>query len=386
MKLIFWGKYLDTYLTDTLARFESLTAGSIHYVLVEERFTRREGTGAQHGTHAGSQTILDKRGFQQQVKHILEENGDALHLFLSFWGDKRLFAVLLRALAQKIRVAVIFEPYTEIPVGYWKDEGWLGSVLKVLTRKVAYRALWPLLQIAARGELLCVLAVSPLAEDQLRRVGFPKQVIYPYAYFVEKKVVDANSKNTEEGALQVVFSGSLIKRKGLDVALAAVRQANRAKLTIRLDVYGAGVVDQQAIERTAGARYCGTYPQFEAQQVLSGYQLLLVPSRHEGWGLVVNEALMQGVPVVASDRVGAGCLIESSGAGMIFKSEMVDDLVKVLEKLAKDSFELVRITKACKELDGKITPTAGAEYMMRVFEYHFSHLGERPIPGWLNLS
>lgn len=40
----------------------------------------------------------------------------------------------------------------------------------------------------------------------------------------------------------------------------------------------------------------------------------MLPSDHEPWGLVVNEAMLAGVPPVVSDRVGCACdLVRGTG-------------------------------------------------------------------------
>ena len=48
---------------------------------------------------------------------------------------------------------------------------------------------------------------------------------------------------------------------------------------------------------------------------LGAADVLLVPSRQEGWGLVVNEAMAAGLPVIVSDCVGCidDLVIDSSG-------------------------------------------------------------------------
>ena len=186
VKIVYWGKYIDTYLTDTFTRLQELAGEPIHYVLVEETFNRRQAKGQQLVDLSVNPVIqLPHRGFAKKSLGILEDNTDAIHIYLSFWGDKQLFGVLLRALWRRRKVAVIFEPYSTTPHGYWKDEGRFRSLLKVLSRRIAYRMLWPLLRLASRDKLPCVLAVSPMAEEQLHRVGFPAEVIYLLGYFVD---------------------------------------------------------------------------------------------------------------------------------------------------------------------------------------------------------
>lgn len=57
--------------------------------------------------------------------------------------------------------------------------------------------------------------------------------------------------------------------------------------------------------RLSGIEFRGFLPPAEAARTLAGGLALLLPSVEEQWGLVVNEALALGVPVLASTRVGA---------------------------------------------------------------------------------
>ena len=385
MKLVYWGKYIDTYLAETLQRYEEATRMPVQYIVVEGEFTRRKVAGAQAVKHPDQLKVLDKRKRQQQADRVLAAKQDAVHLFFSFWGDKRLFGVLLKALHRGRKVAVVFEPYASVPLGYWKDEARILSYFKILSRHIAYRFLWPLIKHAARGPLPCVLAVSPLAQEQLHKVGFPDEVIFPFGYFTERKNgIPLQRKQAE--VFRALFSGSLIRRKGLDIAIAAVRRVNSPTVKVQLDIYGAGDIKKFLTHSEPGISYKGTYPQEQAQRVISAYDLMLVPSRHEGWGLVVNEALMHSVPVCASDRVGAKCLLETSGAGLTFRSGDVAHLAALLAHLAADRHALQVMAQNCNRVANLITPSAGADYLRAVFQFYFAASGSKPEAFWLNAS
>ncbi len=117
---------------------------------------------------------------------------------------------------------------------------------------------------------------------------------------------------------------------------------------------------------------------------MAQYDLLILPSRHDGWGVVVNEALLQGVPVIASDRVGAKCLIESSGAGLIFKSENTEELTLKLKELIRQPSLFVEMCRKAESVGNDISPEIGARYLLDVFLYHFYDEGQRPSGLWTN--
>ncbi len=74
---------------------------------------------------------------------------------------------------------------------------------------------------------------------------------------------------------------------------------------------------------------------FVNQSALPAYyraaNILVLPSRHEPWGLVVNEAMACGTPCIVSDVVGAGPdLVQPGPSGLIFRHDDPEDLALVL--------------------------------------------------------
>ena len=54
--------------------------------------------------------------------------------------------------------------------------------------------------------------------------------------------------------------------------------------------------------------------------LMSSADCLILPSRHDGWGAVVSEALMVGTPVICSDACGSAGVVHASGVGGVFRS------------------------------------------------------------------
>lgn len=110
-------------------------------------------------------------------------------------------------------------------------------------------------------------------------------------------------------AQRVLYSGSLIHRKGVDTLAGAWAWIAPRFPGARLDVLGDGPLRgrmQQLLSGASGSvRFHGAvdWPQLPAYYL--GCDLLCAPSRYDGWGLVVPEALAAGLPVIASTQMGA---------------------------------------------------------------------------------
>lgn len=128
----------------------------------------------------------------------------------------------------------------------------------------------------------------------------------------------------------VLAVATLEPRKGLDVLIEAM--AKPAATDAQLVVVGSpgwGGVDVPAAAAAAGltagrVRVLGRIPDDDLAAVLAGAGLLAAPSRAEGFGLPVLEAMAAGVPVVVSD---APALVELVGsAGLIARRGNADEL------------------------------------------------------------
>ena len=88
---------------------------------------------------------------------------------------------------------------------------------------------------------------------------------------------------------------------------------------------------------------------------------LVLPSQSEPWGLVVNEALHHGCPVIVSER--CGCvpeLVAGSPCGIVVPSGDIEALVLALEQAAHAFADRAAIARQCLETIASFTPEAAA--------------------------
>ena len=133
------------------------------------------------------------------------------------------------------------------------------------------------------------------------------------------------AKREERAERVFLFSGSLIARKGVDLlARAFVRLASEFD-GVKLRIVGEGEL-RQTLEQVLGpvidrVQFVG----FKDWDALPGEyahaDVLCVPSRYDGWGLVVPEGLASGLPVIATDRMGAALeFIETGRNGWLIRA------------------------------------------------------------------
>ena len=162
-----------------------------------------------------------------------------------------------------------------------------------------------------------------------------------------------------EAPFQALWIGRPERGKGLAIALEAWRRA--ALPDAVLVAVGGGSTDAD----TPGVRFTGALPPAELRRLYAGSDVLLVSSVrtrrfHEPWGLVVNEAMHAGVPVLASDAVGAaaGGLLAHGRNGVVLPAGDAAALAAALRRLRDDPALRARLAAAAREDVAAHTPDA----------------------------
>lgn len=120
-----------------------------------------------------------------------------------------------------------------------------------------------------------------------------------------------------------LFAGKLVAKKRIADLLAAVAIARRAGAPARVLVVGEGRESEPArrlaAELDVPAAFAGFLNQTEISRAYVAADCLVLPSDYgETWGLVVNEAMVHGLPAIVSDRVGCGPdLVEDGVTGCV---------------------------------------------------------------------
>jgi glycosyltransferase involved in cell wall biosynthesis len=136
----------------------------------------------------------------------------------------------------------------------------------------------------------------------------------------------------------ILFAAKLISKKAPLVLLEAFRRL-RERQDCALLVVGEGELRPQA-EVAAGAdvHLAGFLNQSELPEAYVAADVFCLPSvHHETWGLVVNEALNFGLPVIVSDKVGcAADLVRPGWNGLVVPAGEPGPLADALEQLVVD--------------------------------------------------
>lgn len=138
-----------------------------------------------------------------------------------------------------------------------------------------------------------------------------------------------------------LFSGKLIPRKEILLLLDALEQLP-CNDNVALIVLGDGPLKSQVIKRGVnllGSRFLfkGFVNQTKLGQYFLASDVFVLPSYYETWGLVVNEAMQFGLPVIVSDMVGCyPDLVPDGITGFVFPSGNSRALASCMQRLIQN--------------------------------------------------
>jgi glycosyltransferase involved in cell wall biosynthesis len=163
------------------------------------------------------------------------------------------------------------------------------------------------------------------------------------------------------------YVGRFSLEKGINDLLEAFVRV-RSKITdARLDLVGAGPLCAELKARVAELNlgdvvtFLGTKNISEIAELFMESTALVLPSHSEPWGLVVNEALSYGCPVVASDV--CGCvpdLVIDGVTGYSFEAGDVEALSQAMLSAVKMTEDRVEVAKKCLAVISEYTPKRAA--------------------------
>ncbi len=127
--------------------------------------------------------------------------------------------------------------------------------------------------------------------------------------------------------------------KGQDILIEALYlfKQNNKNVNFSLDIWGAGssknylsdLITQRQLDNEIKLK--GAIDRDELYSVMSEYDIFILPSNSEGFGLVVAEAVAAKVPVVISSLKGPMDIVNNGEYGLIFEQGSISDLCEKIE-------------------------------------------------------
>jgi glycosyltransferase involved in cell wall biosynthesis len=217
------------------------------------------------------------------------------------------------------------------------------------------RLLWPALFRLADQ----VIVPSSGTRDLMRALGIPdpRITLTPYVvdndwWLAKSAGIDRDSIRTSWGASKrdvvILFCAKLQPWKrpqdllhafsngSLGNALLVFAGEGPLRPSLETEAVRLGIADR--------VRFLGFANQTQLPAIYTASDLMVLPSAYDAFGVVVNEAMLCGCPVIASDRVGAARdLIAPVCPEFVFRCGDIEELAALLSKIARDPALLQRV-------------------------------------------
>lgn len=363
-KIIFWQKTPSPHQSAYIRALAQIA--NVKLVVTGELEPERHALGWRQPDFGNAETLIkpDKKTIVELQKSV---DADTVQIFSEFISDPGIRDILSHSLAAPGLLGILSE-----------GRDWRGAkgLLRQAHGWVCER------RFARRVDF--VLGIGHLANQWYRRCGYQPQKIFDFAYVVEPPT---DREPVEyHGPLRILYVGQLIPRKRVDLLLQALSQLGGLAWHLRIIGDGpqtqalAGWADTKGLSR----RVCflGVKDNAEVRRELANADVLVLPSHWDGWGAVVNEALMAGTRALCSEFCGAAELLRDTPFGGVFACDSAAALAEALKQQIAAGPVNAGQRQTIKQYAQTFAGPAIADYLGAIIDFVGGEGQQRPIAPW----
>jgi glycosyltransferase involved in cell wall biosynthesis len=240
-------------------------------------------------------------------------------------------------------------------------------------------------EVAIANEAAAVVAVSTAAADSLRRGG---RILAPVSIIpcgIPPGPPTWSVLPEDDGVPTILYVGRLDPAKGLADLIEAVWRLLDAGRDLRLQIQGDGPAEIPLREACAKPPFAGRARVVTAADLVrmprgdgrrSGPVLFVLPSRHEGFGVVLLEAMRLGLPIIATNVGGIPEVVEDGRQGILIPPREPAALMEAITRILDDEALRGRLGGAGPARAALFTERSMCERWEQIYERHGSR-GDR---------
>ncbi len=155
--------------------------------------------------------------------------------------------------------------------------------------------------------------------------------------------------------MRLIYLKHFLRVYGPDILIRAMSILKQNKVKVQLDMYGLGreEVDLKRLTVELGVSDCISFKGWLDPKQVSGklleYDIMVMPSRSESFGVAAVEALASGIPVIASHVGGIPEIIINSQTGVLVEPDNPEALSKAIMNLSSDADLRNKMARAGRE-------------------------------------
>lgn len=345
LDIVFWQNIISPHQMDLLSELAKTNKVTL---VVEQEIDEQRKSQAWSTMVDENITLIVNPNLIAIIK-LIKSKKSAVHLFSGFFSYKLMSLALCVAAFFRLPIYIISEAV--------ESDTFKGK-LKLKIRS-AFACFF-------KGRMKGVFVTGQRALEYFIKLGFSKDKIVEYGYFVD--VQPKNYFMTERTTTNIIFVGRLIPCKGINKLLQSFSLLTKIDSSYKLRIIGSGPLEKQLKEEAVNiglsestVTFMKDMPRNEVLAKIEQSDLLVLPNvGEEGWGVVVNESLLLGTPVICSQFTGANVVINPNMQGKVIditNDELVDAILSMKQYDRKSV-----ITEAQKRL----LPSVVSKYLLDV--------------------
>jgi glycosyltransferase involved in cell wall biosynthesis len=181
-----------------------------------------------------------------------------------------------------------------------------------------------------------------------------------------------SNSGKEKDVNKLVIIGSLVDKKGQDLAIDVINELHKRNCKVYLDVLGEGP-NRNTLEMKVRDYKLEHYISFHGnmdypEHFLSNAKIYLHTAIYEPFGLVLIEAMASGLPIVCTDAKGNRDIIVEGENGFLINERSVQKLADKIELLINDPVLYHNITKSSFELSKKYNIINYVDELVKIYK------------------
>jgi glycosyltransferase involved in cell wall biosynthesis len=179
-----------------------------------------------------------------------------------------------------------------------------------------------------------IVASSYTAETLFDHTNKKSIKTIPYG-FPDTISVNQIRKRGKSKKFKLLFVGSLTQRKGLATVFKIIENL---KHDVELSLIGRKTTNEIPVlnENLKKFRWIESMPHSEILKEMRSHDLLIFPSVFEGFGMVLSEAMSQGLPVLTTNRTMAKDFIKHNFNGLVIEPNDIESALTNIENCIRD--------------------------------------------------
>ena len=358
-KIVFWQNIISPHQVDLLA---ALAEKGNHVLLVVEEEVDSFRKTSGWSTHVPDNIDLVISPDNSTID-ILISDDSAIHVFTGFFAYRTVSRAFRIACKKKAKI-YIYSEYSD-----WNK--WKGKI-KLIYKKI--------LMLVYKKYIKGVLATGEKSCEYFKILGLESSKIYEFGYFISPPAKFLELKPRNEGR-QIIFVGRLVSCKGIENAIDAFKVAYDIDNRLFFKIIGEGPLREKiehkvkSLKLEGQIKFLGNISHDLVVSEIRRSSVLVLPNvSKEGWGVVVNESLLSGTPVVVTKYTGSSCLINSPCLGEVIEPGNIDKITDSMLNVQKYSRK--RVADLAEKI---ISPNIVSDYLEEIF---FSPDTAGTLPPW----